>query len=172
MLSDTHSTSCSRYSKKDAYILGLNDKETEEWFTAIMHPVIGAVYRPPAAGNKKGTSAAMSPHRKNSLTPGSSSSMIAVSAVLAAEESESKSDYKQGMELFASKGAKRNQAVVSPGDPNSSSSAVSLASAHTDTALKRSESALLEAAKLAEGWNFSNHDDDTDDRIESPVADA
>lgn len=161
-------------------MLGSNDKETEDWFTAIMHPVIGAVYARGGAEaktmgtDKKGAAAAMkSPHRKNSLTPGSSSAMAAAAtATSAATGGQQEEEFMRQMEVSSTAGeasgpsaseeskafARTEAQAVAPGEPNSGSSAVS-ASPSADTALKRSESALLEAARLAEGWRFSETED-------------
>ena len=171
------------YSKpKDAYLLGSSDKDTEGWFTAIMHPVIGAVYARSsggaavkAGGDKKGAASMMSPHRKNSLTPGGSSAMAAAAAA-ASSGGDLEENFMRQMEVSSTasdnsgpsaadeqtQSSRPGVKIAAAGEPNSGASAVS-ASPNADTALKRSESALAEAASLAEGWRFSETEDVVDD---------
>lgn len=164
--------------QKDAYLLGSSDQDTEGWFTAIMQPTIGAVYARSAkkgsAPSKKSGELMKSPHRKNSLTPGSSVAMTAAAAAANAA----------GVGVDAATSLNDNEAIASADGASSPSNAdqfpascdvaatskapksaekiatttVSV-SPSADTALKRSESALLEAAKLAEGWRLSETED-------------
>lgn len=169
--------------QKDAYLLGANDQDTERWFTAIMQPIIGAVYarstRESLATKKKSGELMMSPHRKNSLTPGSSAMMTAAAAAAnsAGDTSES-SSVPDTTEMSASgegepdlPTADKSSAGIEPADSRAPRSPEKLVkptatvSPNTDTALKRSESALLEAAKLAEGWRLSEADGLEDDGI-------
>ena len=180
--------------------MGGNDQETEAWFTSIMHPVVGASYSAlpenkaakPDNGNsnnkgdKTGSNMALkSPHRKNSLTPGSSS---AASAALTASANATEK-FTKNMEITtAESGKTRNNSLLLPLDddtenhlsfdtepdakgvilssiPDDSASPLVSASPKADGALQRSESALLEAAKLANEWRESDGDITENDAI-------
>jgi hypothetical protein len=186
--------------KKDTYVLGRNDPETENWFTAIMHPVIGAVYArgggvgPAAAGGagggkKRSSSSAMSPHRKNSLTPGSSVAMAAAASAAAESPGGATAEFSKKMEFAdvdsALSDSMGNQGDVAGGEveaqaqtgaakptskptsklasPAGSTSGGAGASPKAETALSRSDTALQEAARLAEEWRFSDADGMEDD---------
>lgn len=146
--------------------MGSSDADTEVWFTAIMHPVIGAIYTRHSGGStstigsQKSNSAVTikSPHRKNSLTPGSNATMVAAAAVAAAAISEDSKPI-ETISMTGETYVTNNSKITGKSISQVTAGTTTVSSPNADTALKRSESALIEAAKLAEGWRFSETDD-------------
>jgi hypothetical protein len=137
--------------------MGTDQADTMQWLKALLHPLVGTLFTPATAPQASAKpSENKSPHRRNSLNP----------TELAAALSEDEVSSPQLVRTASSKSNSKTSGAVDDGEDgtivqsssyNGDESLVEPAS-KLDRVLSQADSALQEAALLAEGWRYSEED--------------
>ena len=138
--------------------MGIDQADTMLWLKALLHPLVGAIFSPATTQQTAAkTTENRSPHKRNSLNPTELAAALSedeVSLPHLIRNNSSKSDSKapDAVILEGEEGT-----IADPSSYNYDEPVVEPAS-KLDRVLLNADSALQEAALLAEGWRYSEED--------------